>query len=84
MAWIIDGRHVIVHRNVFVEQLGLITCGVRMRRDFGAGKARQRCGAGKVAVRDQQGRRLKHESGKGETERHDMHNATNLFMTLSP
>ena len=50
-----------------------------MPRDLGAGKARQRCGTGKVAVREQQGRRLKHENRDGETERHDMHSATNLF-----
>ena len=32
-----------------------------------------------MAVKEQQGRQLKHESGEGETERHDMHSATNLF-----
>ena len=39
--------------------------GVRMLRAFGAGNARQGCGAGKVAVREQQGRRLKHENARG-------------------
>ena len=50
-----------------------------MHRDLGAGKALQRCGAGKVAVKEQQGLRLKHENGEGETERRDMHSRTNLF-----
>ena len=63
----------------YLDELLAARVGVRMLHDLGAGKDRQRCGAGKVAVKEQQGRRLKQENGEGETERYDMHNATNTF-----
>ena len=78
------GRRVTVHRNGFLELLGLITCGVRgtgqvaillaarvgvrMTRAFGSGKARESNGPARLAVRKQQGR-VRHEIGEGEMER---------------
>ena len=84
VVWIGDGRRVTVHRNGFLELLGLITCGVRgigqvaillaarvgvrMTRAFGSGKARESSGPAGFAVRKQQGR-VRHENGEGEMER---------------
>ena len=61
---------------------------VRLTRAFGSGRTlRRRCGRERsveVTVREQQGRRVKHESGEGEMEICDMHIATNLFHDLEP
>ena len=58
---------------------------VHLIRAFGSGTVRQgRCrrqgreGGLEVTVRKQQGRRMKHENGEGEMERHDMRTATTL------
>ena len=57
--------------------------GVRMPRDFGAGKARESSGPGEVTDREQQGRWVKHENGEGETERKHMHCKTTFYSHLS-
>ena len=53
---------------------------VRLTRAFGSGTVRRRrCrreGGLEMTVREQQGRRMTHENGKGEMERHDMRTAS--------
>ena len=58
---------------------------VRLTRAFGSGEVRQgnrgrqsREGGLEVTVKEQQGRRMKHEKGEGEMERYDMRTANNL------
>ena len=104
MVWIVDGRRATVKRSYLLEQLGLITCGVRgigqeakllgaraevrLTGAFGSGKARQRlcgreCGV-EMTVREQQGRRVKHENGEGEMEIDGVRmQQTPFFTTLS-
>ena len=61
---------------------------VRLTRAFGSGQARRRrCGRERgveVTVREQQGRRMKQDSGKGETETCDIHTQQTCVQTLEP
>ena len=89
VVWIVDGRRVTVHESGLVGLLGLTTCGVRgvgqVAKLLGARAEmrtrRRRCGRERgveVTVREQQGRRMKYESGEGEMEICDMHTANTL------
>ena len=61
---------------------------VRLTRSFGSGRARRRrCGRERgveVTVREQHRRRMKHESGEGETEICDMRMQQTFSQTLEP
>ena len=68
-----------------VAKLPAARAEVRLTRTFGSGTVRQgRCrrqgreGGLEVTVREQQGRRMKHENGEGEMERCDMRTANTL------
>ena len=65
-----------------VAKLLVTRAEVRLTRAFGSGTVRQgRCRRKRgveVTVREQQGRRMKHENGEGDMERYDIHTANTL------
>ena len=99
MVRIVDGRRVTVHRSGLVGLLGLTTCGLRgigqVAKLLGARAVvrlmwstarRRRCGREsgvEMTVWEQQGRRMKHESGEGETKICDMHMQQTFYRHLS-
>ena len=77
------------HQEIEVRGIGQVAklrdarAEMRLTRALGSGKARRRqCGRERgveVTVREQQGRRMKHECGEGESEICDMHTQQTFF-----